>query len=267
MIVLAVPTLRCYDLLERLFASAEAGTRKPDVYAVVDNGGKLVESGVKLPPNTIVHDFGRNIGVAASWNYLIRTHGSDGKLVVVSNDDVIFHPHAVANLAKAVEDHPDVDFFSPNYLPGAMFCVFLVRRNVLDQIGPFDEGFWPAYFEDVDFHRRMNFAGVRVMSVDDVAYEHAHSATLKAASASEQAQHHETFKRNQQRYISKWGGLPGHETLTEAMVVAQPALPLQKTAEVVGFQPQPKPVPRPQPKPAPRPQPAKIRRRPPKWRR
>lgn len=219
-VTLATPTLRRYDLLEKMLASAEAGTLRPDTYAVVDNGGGLVTSGAHLPPNTVVHSFNRNVGVAASWNFLIRTYGSDDDLVIVSNDDVAFHASAIEALMRAAENHPDVDFFSPSHARGAMFCVFLVRRRVLDKIGPFDEGFWPAYFEDNDFHRRMRFGGVREMLVDGAVYEHVGSATLKSASGSEQAEHSENFRRNLQRYIRKWGGSPGHEIYTEAMVVA-----------------------------------------------
>ena len=74
MIVLGVPVLSRYDLLERLLASAEAGTVKPDRYLIVDNGRQLdvrspgISRAVERGATVSVLSPGRNLGVAASWN-------------------------------------------------------------------------------------------------------------------------------------------------------------------------------------------------------
>ncbi len=211
MITLAAPCVRHYHLLEKLFASAERGSVKPDRYVVVDNGTRLKESGIALPANTDVHNFGKNIGVAATWNYVFKTYPD---WIIISNDDVELHEHTVERLVQAAESNPESLFLYPSYLPGAMFCVFLMKHALVDRIGAFDEKFYPAYFEDNDFHRRMKLAGITELQVDGASYDHVGSASLKDLDPKAMEQHHERFRMNRAYYEFKWGGPPGQETLT-----------------------------------------------------
>lgn len=213
-ITLAAPCFRRYDLLQKLFESAERGSRKPDQYFVVDNGCRLAglrASGeIRLPENTVVACTGRPNGVAGAWNIAFRENPD---WVIMSNDDVELHEGTVAALEEAANTS-DAEFLFPSFSPGAMFCVFLAKRAMLERVGPFDERFYPAYFEDNDYHRRMRLAGVKEMLVDGASYGHFGSATLKSLSALEMEQHHKDFEKNRRFYIDKWGGPPGHEDQT-----------------------------------------------------
>lgn len=216
MITLAAPCYRRYDLLQKLFESAERGTRKPDQYVVVDNGLQLpdkVESGeIVLPKNTTVIHTGRANGVAGAWNMVHRAYPD---WVIISNDDVELDEYCVERMVEAAEDETnDAEFFFPAYSPGAMFCVFLIKHTLLERIGYFDERFYPAYFEDNDYHRRMKLAGAKECLVPGASYGHFGSATLKSFSDLEMFRHHEEFERNKRFYIDKWGGEPGAETQT-----------------------------------------------------
>jgi GT2 family glycosyltransferase len=51
------------------------------------------------------------------------------------------------------------------------------RRTVLERIGPLDEQFWPAYFEDVDFCLRAAAAGFEVWYAPKAVIEHYESAS------------------------------------------------------------------------------------------
>jgi GT2 family glycosyltransferase len=92
-----------------------------------------------------------------------------------------------------------------------MFCVFLLKRFAFERVGRFDERFYPAYFEDNDYHRRMKLAGIKEAFVEDTGYEHVGSATLKSFSPEETQEHHRNFVRLRELYVLKWGGLPGAE--------------------------------------------------------
>jgi GT2 family glycosyltransferase len=212
-VTLAGPTLRRYDLLQKLVESAEAGERKPDGYYFVDNGGDLVSQmsrgAIRLPGNAYVETPGRHVGVAGAWNRCLR---ASGDYTIITNDDVTMHPRTIAALVEAAESS-DAEFLYPEFNPGAMFCVFLLKQSCVDRIGGFDEAFHPAYFEDNDYHRRMKLAGVKEKCVSGIGYDHVGSATLKTFSGPELAKHHEQFRRNREYYMRKWGGLPGHETV------------------------------------------------------
>lgn len=52
-------------------------------------------------------------------------------------------------------------------------AALLLRRTVLEEIGGLDEGFYPAWFEDVDLARRLAQAGYRLLYVPSARFVHA----------------------------------------------------------------------------------------------
>jgi N-acetylglucosaminyl-diphospho-decaprenol L-rhamnosyltransferase len=54
---------------------------------------------------------------------------------------------------------------------------FMIRRQVWEELGGFDEGFFPLWFEDVDFCKRAQDAGYRIYFVPEAVAKHrgAHS--------------------------------------------------------------------------------------------
>jgi GT2 family glycosyltransferase len=220
MLTLGVPCFRRYDLLQRLLESAERGTVKPDRYMVIDNGSqlrqKIAGGEIVLPPSAEVHNFNRNIGVSAAWNKIL-TGSPDW--VVISNDDVEFAPDMLEKLVRAAETS-EAEYLFPGSA-GSMFCVFLVKQSGYAKIGPFDENFFPAYFEDNDYHRRMKLLNIHELQVPDAGYLHVGSAYLKSLSPEELAIHHHQFDVNRDYYYRKWGGNPGSETLTTPAAVSR----------------------------------------------
>jgi GT2 family glycosyltransferase len=212
-VTLATPCLRRYDLLQKLFESAERGTRRPDNYVVVDNGGqlyaKMASGEIKLPLNTMVINPGKQISVAGAWNLILRECED---WVIISNDDVEFYDTTVASLVSVAETE-EAEFVYPSHDKGSMFCVFLIKHSILDTVGEFDEQFFPAYFEDNDFHRRMRIAGTKEAWALNAGYTHIKSATVKSFNRDELELHHQNFRLNEKRYADKWGGVPGKETL------------------------------------------------------
>ncbi len=65
----------------------------------------------------------------------------------------LHYGHHEADQGQADKSHP------AEWVTGAAFAI---RRALLDKIGLLDEGFWPGYFEDVDYCLRTRLAGYEV---------------------------------------------------------------------------------------------------------
>jgi hypothetical protein len=76
----------------------------------------------------------------------------------------------------------------------------MIRRDAFDQIGGFDERFYPAWYEDVDFCSRLDRAGWEIYFIPDAVFIHegGYSADALGAGAFLQA-----YYRNQLRYAQK----------------------------------------------------------------
>jgi GT2 family glycosyltransferase len=83
-----------------------------------------------------------------------------------------------------------------------------LHHETLRSVGPFDVGFWPIYFEDTDYERRMMLEGV-TMSVVDVR----ESYTDKGHARSwREGWVDVDYERQAAYYRAKWNGDPGEET-------------------------------------------------------
>jgi GT2 family glycosyltransferase len=88
----------------------------------------------------------------------------------------------------------------------AFFCVMLPRR-VWAQIGPMDERFFPGFFEDDDYCRRLQAAGYAIGCAEDVFVYHELSASFDQEGARRKQ---EIFERNRRLYEEKWGHWEPH---------------------------------------------------------
>lgn len=88
----------------------------------------------------------------------------------------------------------------------AFFCV-MMPRAVYERVGPMDETFGRGFFEDDDYCRRIEQAGLRKVCADDVLVHHRLSASFdKVDNGERQA----LFERNKAYYESKWGTWKPH---------------------------------------------------------
>lgn len=183
---------------------------------VVDNGSTdgslgLLErdfSEVRVLP------LGENRGFSAAVNAGIRASGAEH--VALLNNDTEVAPRWLEALVRATEDHPEAGFFAtklvdfherrfldgagdalrlsglpyrlghgerdrgqfdaPGYVFAACAAAALYRREMLDEIGLFDEDF-VSYCEDGDLSFRAQLAGYRCYYVPDAVVYHMGSAT------------------------------------------------------------------------------------------
>lgn len=213
-VVLGVPCVRRLDLLQELYRSAALGTRPPDHFFIVDNGANVrsvfnVQANASIPFTVLDH--GKNLGVSASWNEMFRRFPDDH--LIVSNDDVRLQANTVEEMVRAAEE-TDAEFVFPHTATSTTFCVFLLKHMSWRRVGPFDEGFWPAYYEDIDYWHRMRHAKVRMLEIETTCYEHVLNGYLKSMTPEENKVFHGYMQANYRRYVRKWGGAPGRETRT-----------------------------------------------------
>ncbi|HAJ35009.1 MAG TPA: hypothetical protein DCL15_04890 [Chloroflexi bacterium] len=74
-------------------------------------------------------------------------------------------------------DHGQWD--TPRTVEFVTGAALAIRREVLTQVGAFDEAFWPGYFEDVDLCLRVQRAGWRIYYAPTAVLEHQESTTVR----------------------------------------------------------------------------------------
>ena len=183
---------------------------------VVDNGSTdgsvdLVRTSY---PNVRVIDTGSNLGFAGGNNEGVRH--ARGEWIAFLNNDTIAEPSWLARLWAAHQAHPDcalitsrlvfmhdpdvVDSAGDGYLraggafkhghgaPASSFAesrevfgacggAFMIRRDIFEQLGGFDDRFFMVY-EDVDLSYRARLAGLRVFYAADAIVRHVGSGSL-----------------------------------------------------------------------------------------
>lgn len=188
---------------------------------VVDNGStddtsKVVKEG--FPKAELIRSE-RNLGFAGGNN--VGIDAAKGDVVVLLNDDTEVHPNyfkALRDAASRLSDwgvlgckllYPDKKTIQhagaaikPNahtmhfgngetdegqydeirecdYVTGAAFAI---NRRALDAIGALDAGYFPIYFEEVDYCFRAKKAGLKSYYIPDAVVYHYESRTTKVLS-------------------------------------------------------------------------------------
>lgn len=172
-------------------------------------------------PDIKVFTAEKNLGVGPAWNIGIRL--VQGEFLAIINNDIIVCPNWLENMLKAF-DNPDIWCVCPRftnmtlpenfeelaltisqnpplYMPGVMVgFFFIIRREVIDKLGLFDEQFETGWFEDTDFNYRLVNAGHPLMIVSNVLIHHFEGRTLVSIPNFFEV----IAKRNAERFMKKW---------------------------------------------------------------
>ncbi|HUP49896.1 MAG TPA: glycosyltransferase family 2 protein [Thermoanaerobaculia bacterium] len=105
------------------------------------------------------------------------------------------------NRATAHYRYRDLDLTAPQRVEQPAAAALLIRRQVVDEVGPFDEQFSPAWFEDVDYCQRLRAAGKEVFVVPAAVARHYGGASLDHMTY---AGFIEVWYRNMWLYARKW---------------------------------------------------------------
>ena len=166
----------------------------------------------------------------------------DADLFLVLNNDIVLHPEAIWRLVNRF-DKGDVGMvtcmdirgemteknIAPNLIsslnanekemvdeaPYPNFSAFAVNRATWELVGEFDELFTPAYFEDNDYHYRMNLMDVPAIVLPTAMFYHYGSRTQNEGDITGPIVPSPMFENIRSEYVKKWGGTPGAERFKE----------------------------------------------------
>ena len=193
MFAIGIPTLNRYDLLKESLAKYLQDFPNVEIH-VIDNGSQGIDA-----DGIILHDMGYNMGVAASWNKLCREIFAKHDHALILNDD-IYLGYNTETVLKAIEKNPESLIRSER-----SWSLFLIPKKLYEKVGDFDEGFYPAYYEDSDYIYRMLLSECyqevdRTLNPEIFLQSQTYEKNPDLVN--------DSMKRNRLRYIEKWGGSP-----------------------------------------------------------
>lgn len=197
--VLGVPVLNRPDLLYAMLNSTNVEIER---VVIVDNGDVVPEITNK---NVRIIQPGHNLGVAASWNLIIKSTPVS-PWWLFSNSDIEFAGDDLSRIAEYMNGGGEAAVLGT-------YSVLAVSALTMEKVGWFDENFAPAYFEDNDFDYRCRLAGVEVAALP-CSYVHHISSTIRSSPSYKTQNDLGTFPANGLYYMDKWGGLPTDEKFT-----------------------------------------------------
>jgi GT2 family glycosyltransferase len=206
-VFVGIPLLNRLDLLERCVGAIDY----PAEIVVVNNNAIDVTFGNDLDHLARHHGLeilhqDRNLGVAASWNLVIRTALDRGRdWVFIGSNDTMLH----AGSLKATVELPKAGNIAIWHL--LAFNFFLINRPCVERVGWFDENFYPAYKEDQDYSYRCELAQLGRVDVDGAGGDHVGSATIRSDPEYARLNADTHCNWNANHYRMKWGGDAGNE--------------------------------------------------------
>ena len=97
----------------------------------------------------------------------------------------------------------DIDLTAPGPVEQMAASCLLVRRSAFEAVGGLDEGFFPAWFEDVDFCKRLRDRGWDVYFVPGAVFRHIGGVSMRGLGRARQKR---VYYRNLERYMRKHHG-------------------------------------------------------------
>jgi GT2 family glycosyltransferase len=120
------------------------------------------------------------------------------------------------NRATAHYRYKDLDITAPQRIEQPAAAALLLRRDLFDELGPFDEEFTPAWFEDVDYCRRLAAAGKAIYVVPSAHGRHVGGSSLEHLGFESFI---DLWYRNMWRYGRKWFSPGQAEALRWVIIV------------------------------------------------
>ncbi|HXO21402.1 MAG TPA: glycosyltransferase [Thermoanaerobaculia bacterium] len=208
---LGIPVLNRLDLLDRCLGSVDLRGE----IVVVNNNTVDPAFAADLAPLAARHgaevlDQERNLGVAGSWNLILKTGVERGhEVVFLGSNDTFLYPGSLASVLER-EKGPDEMVWHIH-----AWNFFALHARAVERVGWFDENFYPAYKEDQDYTYRCDrLAGVRRVQAHHtpgVGADHLESQTIRSDALYAARNFHTHSLWNTRYYWQKWGGDFGAE--------------------------------------------------------
>ena len=190
--VLGFCTLKRFDLAERLLASIDYPVEH---LVIVDNSG--TQSWQPNKPEQVKNlwlirvPFG--LGLVGAWNLIIKSTPYAPYWVLV-NDDAWFEKGALKIIAQEADSET---LLFPDIVPD--WASIVLGSKIVEEVGLYDERFYPLYFDDNDYERRIRHKGLEIKRIE-AKIHHENSSTLKSGFES---QNSVSFSANQRLFDQK----------------------------------------------------------------
>lgn len=195
---IGIPTINRADLLIQALSKYSECYPNTNIF-VIDNGSQGLVSHDKVQVETPA----LNLGVAASWNRIMENSIKHGHThTIILNDDI-----------ELCKDEETIKILINDLHPEAFikfagtWCSYILPNKIYESVGPFDTNFYPAYFEDNDYSRRIQLAGFEIVEREELRPTLYRNSMTIARDPSL----NENFDKNRHYYIYKWGGEPNKE--------------------------------------------------------
>ncbi len=203
---IVIPTINRKDFLFELLNSLEQQIHSFEKLLIIDNGKQSIDiSNLKLKTKTKILEPETNLGVAKSWNCGIREF-KDYDYILFLNDDIVLGNDQLEEIKSKLDSQWVT-------LTESDFSVFALSKNCWEYFLDkdkyvFDENFYPAYYEDVDFYYRLNLLENNLIGKEKVFNPLVYR---KSMSREKDKRLVRKFQKNRLYYKMKWGGLQGKE--------------------------------------------------------
>jgi GT2 family glycosyltransferase len=190
--VLGFCTLSRFDLAERLMLSIDYPVEH---LVIVDNSG--TQSWQPNKPEQVKNlwlirvPFG--LGLVGAWNLIIKSTPYAPYWVLV-NDDAWFEKGALEIIAQEADSET---LLFPDIVPD--WASIVLGSKIVEEVGLYDERFYPLYFDDNDYERRIRHKGLEIKRIE-AKIHHENSSTLKSGFES---QNSVSFSANQRLFDQK----------------------------------------------------------------
>jgi len=211
---IVIPTINRLDLLLEALNSINKQQEFFEKLLIIDNGNQNILETIKNLDMVInnkveVSVQSTNLGVSGSWNLGINKF-IDSDFILFLNDDVVIGTNQLKEVHENLLDKKQFWLATGNCL----WSMFTLSKECweyfINKDGyVFDVNFFPAYYEDNDFHYRIILTGkpdIHVGAIEMSPVLFRNSMTIKRDRSL-----NNNFNKNHQYYMQKWGGTPGHE--------------------------------------------------------
>lgn len=213
-LTIGIPTINRADLLTETLEDLRITGLGLHSLLIVDNGNQTINIPEELREITHIHRPVSNLGVGGSWNYMLhKGYSEDADNILLLNDDIVFGK-TVNEINGIIETHPNYQaVVGPKH-----WSILLISRRCTETVGYFDEEFFPAYYEDNDYAYRINLLhNADPENYNGLEFDAALDPKVFRNSMTIQKDKNlnKRFNDNKKYFVSKWGGLPHHETFTK----------------------------------------------------
>lgn len=234
MIYIGIPTVNNLRFLQETVASIK--TEEEYILHIINNGSTddtrdwldlVYEDTLGYPNRRFAYEnYSYNNGVSRSWNKIINAATSypEIELIYILNNDIVLGSETLDSMLDAVRNHgrdgvSGINLGSDPKMLGAFekpsfrwstsfhFSCFALTPRLIKRVGLFDENFKVAYFEDNDYHHRMNQEEVMAHCDMWAPFAHYGSRSIKEGGV----KHEPFFSQNREYFKNKWGFSPDRQ--------------------------------------------------------